>query len=401
MAINLEDHELEYRLRSELQGVADRVAVPPLPQFGAVPESAGEDLANDDRSRSGWWNPTYLAVAAVAALIVGLVATLAVVRDDDGDGRPAPSGPSDPTDSAAPTSIPTDRPTIPYVEGTRLFVGGEAVPGRWYAVLGGENAWVAQRADGKWWWGNSAPVEELARLSANAMPQISPSGRYIAYPSTEKGQDVITAFDTDQSGDGFGFTPVPAGDPGQGTEPRVNAVTDEGQVLAQAANESILWTPYVGDGPAIDVTDRLAGRSVLGATPQGVVISGLDPADMTRDAVYLMRVEEDGRLRKIRDLPANDGLSLSADGSRMVWNEFGTTGGEVLGLEELEKGTADGQNGTVKAPDGWVLNTPDGWEDNEFFIAVASRGVVEVNVENRTVRCSFSLGRCAFIKNQE
>jgi hypothetical protein len=70
---------------------------------------------------------TMVCVTAVAALVV-------LAGCDDGDrgpsARPATTSPVAPTSSSTPTSLPVGAPpAVPYVVGTRLYLGGKAQPG--------------------------------------------------------------------------------------------------------------------------------------------------------------------------------------------------------------------------------------------------------------------------------
>ena len=178
--------EIEDTLARELRQVAEGIDVPTLP-----------DLPSDPPSRFAW--APLLVAAAVLVLVVGVLATV-LSLDDDRRPQPAPS----PTPTEAAERLTTDPPTVPYVLGDALYVGGRQVPGAWFHVDGTDTGWVGIRTDGSYWWGYDAQPNAIEGVLEQP-PVVSPSGEYVGYVLDEDGQGMLTGFDTDPAGEGFGL----------------------------------------------------------------------------------------------------------------------------------------------------------------------------------------------------
>ena len=94
---------IEELVRAELRSVAEQVEVPPLPSLSSLEEP-----------RRSWH--VVIAAAAAVALVLG---GLAFLLRDQGDQPPRPI--------KKPEVVHVQRtaPTIPWVDGDRLFVGGK------------------------------------------------------------------------------------------------------------------------------------------------------------------------------------------------------------------------------------------------------------------------------------
>lgn len=138
------NNDLGPALTRELQEVADRVRIPPLPPLPTA------ESAPAPRRVGRLWQP--LLAAAAVVLVIGATALLISQRGDD-EPQPAP----------APT-VSTQLPDVPYVFDGRLYVAGTQVPGSWLSVESRDTVWLAKRADGTWWFG--APGDDGGQIDA-------------------------------------------------------------------------------------------------------------------------------------------------------------------------------------------------------------------------------------------
>ncbi len=374
--------DIEETLSRELREVASRVDVPVMP---ALPRGPVARPA---------WQP--LLVAAVVVLVaLATAATLGLL----GGGQqvqpmPAPSptrtteGPTEvPTEDAG--SIPTSRPTVPYVLGTSLFVAGKQLPGGWAYVEGVEDGWVAQRLDGTDWWGYDAEPQRLEG-PRNQPPEVSPNGHYQASIIEQDGQGLLIGASTAYGGEGFGGVPIDLTD-GNGAYTYVSAVTDGGLVITKGDGVSLLWRPLV-DGKVIDLSQTAPDQLVLGNSPAGlVVVDGSGGfTDATQGEVYLAEISPDGELTRLEELPPHDDLVASR--GWLAWAPPGTIGGEVPAISQLQVQRLDGSGrGTLRPPTGWLFRSGSWtWEDDDYLVAP----VIDERGRDRMTRCSPATGDC-------
>lgn len=375
--------DIEETLRRELGEVAESVRVPAVPRLTQEPSRA--------RRR---WQPLLVA-AAVALIVAGAVA---VVARMGGGPEPAPTPPSpSPSRTESVGQIPTTPPTVPYVLDQRLYVDGEQVPGTWWSVQAGEAGWLALRTDDTWWWGSGPNAQRLGgRLEGP--PAISPNGRYVAETLVEDGEDLVTGFDTRPSGEGLGGVTVDLGDPADGSAVTIRAVTDDGRVIAQGMNTSLLWLPLV-DNSTVDLSVTAPGQQFLGSTLAGLIVT--DGAGGVVDGAsgqpYLAEISDAGELTPLGDIPAHQALVVSPDGEWLAWAAPGSLGGEVTSIRSLQAQSVDGtESTTFTAPAGWGFRVQQWvWEDGDLLVSpvIASGG----DRGDRMARCSALAGRCVLI----
>ncbi|HSV41323.1 MAG TPA: hypothetical protein VLI04_21350 [Nocardioidaceae bacterium] len=380
--------DIEETLGRELHDVADGLTIPAMP---ALPHESPRTTRR--------WQPM-LAAAAVVLMVAGAVAVATIDRGEE--LQPAPPAPTT-TDPGLPepqlvSSIPRTPPKLPYVQYQRLYVDGEQIPGDWLSVWGTNTGWLAWRSDYTFWWGNGRQLER-ARSTSDTGPVISQNGEYVAALTRESGEGLLTGFETRVGGEGLGGLPIDLGSRQDGSQVTIRAVTNDGKVIAQGSETSVLWLPHAGDGVKVDLTETAPGQFVLGVTPTGlmVVVEGSDEGDP-----YLAELSDSGELTKVAtpvdtvfvDLPRFDDLAASTDGSWLVYTEFGTTQGEVTTLPSLRARSVDGaRQVTLTPPDGWFFKIRDwAWEDDNYLVAT----VLSFD-EDGKVRCSPALERCVLI----
>lgn len=376
---------IEEMLTRELQQVAEGVRVPPMP---ALPRE--EQRPRVVRA----WQP--LLAAAVVALVVGLVAVAVGTRGND-EPEPAPS--PNPSPSVAEDAVPVTAPTIPYVVDRRLYVDGRQVPGEWWGLQTRGGVWLAIQFDGTWWWGGPG-IDGAQRIDAqiDQGPAISPSGGFIAFVDTSGGQAVLTGFDTQPAGEGFGSAPIddlPATE--DGVALRVAAVTDEGDVIVQGTRTRLMWRAQFADQRTVlDLTETAPDQVVLQATTAGlVVVDGSGGAvDGAEVAPYLATIDGEGRLTPGVALPTYSDLAVNPAGTWLVRAPAGTLGGEVTSIGSLsaqEIGASD--EVVLEAPEGWgfVVGTW-AWEDDEHVLATLVRDGRDGGA--RLVRCDVRSADC-------
>lgn len=370
--------DVEETLGRELREVADGLHVPAMPQLPQEPPRAQPH-----------WQPRLVA-AAVALIVAGTVAVVATTRGGE-ELKPAPPSPSR-TESVV--RISTTAPTVPYVLDQRLYVDGEQVPGSWWSVRVGDAAWLALRTDNTWWWGRGPEPNEITGQH-DVPPVLSPNGRYVAEARIEHGKGVLTGFDTSIGGEQLGGVPVDLGDPQNGSAVTIRAVTNDGQVIVQGANTSLLWLPLAGND-VIDLTVTAPGQQILGSTPAGLIVT--DGAGGATDGAggepYLAKISDAGELTRIGAIPAHDDVVVSPGARWLAWTAPNTTRGDVTSIPALEAQTVDGtQQATLTAPAGWEFRVREWmWEDDDHLIApVVGDG------SDRMARCSAQLARCVLI----
>jgi hypothetical protein len=376
--------DVEETLGREFHEVADSLQIPPMPP---LPEEAPRVQRH--------WQPMLVA-AAVVLIIAGAVAVVGTNRGGQ-KLEPAPPSPS-PSRTESATRLPTTPPTVPYVLDQRLYVDGEPVPGTWWSVRGGDAGWLALRTDNTWWWGTGAEPNEIPGLH-DVPPVISPDGRYVAEVRIENGEGTLTGFDTTAGGERLGSVPIDLGDRQDGSMVSIRAVTDDGKVIAQGTNTSLLWLPLAG-GTTVDLSVRAPGQQILGSSSDGLVVN--DGADGVTDGTagepYLAQISDAGELTRIGAIPTHDDVLLSPGGGWLVWTPPGTTGGEVTTLSTLEVRPVDGSDrSTLTAPEGWGFRVRSwAWEDEEHVVSPVVR---DGGDGERMARCSVQPARCVLIRS--
>ncbi len=376
--------DVEETLGRELREVADGLHIPAMPPLPQEPPRA-------QRHRL-----PLLVAAAVVLFVAGAVSVVAT----RGDKELGPA-PSSPTRTEPVVKTPTTAPTVPYVLDQRLYVDGERVPGTWWSVQVGDAGWLALRTDNTWWWGQGPePTAITGRL--DVPPVISPNGRYVAEVRSENGKDVVTGFDTRSGGEGLGDVPVDVGDPQGGSAVTIRAVTNDGKVIAQGANTSLLWLPLAGNG-TVDLTATAPGQVILGSTSAGLIVT--DGAGGVIDGAsgepYLAEISDAGELTRLGAIPAHDDVVVSPGAEWLAWTAPGTTGGEVTSIPALEAQTVDGtQHATLTAPAGWGFSVRAWvWEDDDYLVSPVV-GDGDGDGGERMTRCSVQLASCVLINTR-
>jgi hypothetical protein len=332
--------------------------------------------------------PKAVALTAVAALTL----TLAACGDQgvpDPSAEPASPHPTATTTATSPTevahAIPEGEPSVPYILGGELHVDGKTVAGGpFWQVRSGAKAWIAVDTTGHWWWGRGPQAMKID-ASIDDVPVISANGEYVGLTSLPDG---ITGFDTGFSGEGFGGHPLDLGNRQNGTQVTVRAVTDDGMVIAQGGDTSVMWRP-LDDQQLVDLNDTAPDQQIVGSTSAGLVVT-----DAVDGPAYLASIDGDGTVTELGDLPDSDSLIASADGRSIVYTPAGTLGGEVSTVRTLRAQRLDGTGAaTLRLPKGWDFEIGT-WtfEDDAYVVAVA----VGRDGESLT-RCRVADGTCAIL----
>lgn len=373
--------DIEETLSRELREVADGLHVPAMPP---MPEEAPRPA----RRRA-----PLLAAAAVVLIAAGAVgvATLPDGRDTQ-PAQPSPSPSLVPSPSPTPAesvTVPRSAPSVPYVLGDRLYVGGEQVPGSWWSVRPAGDAWIAvEGMPATWWWGRGPEPRGLPN-GEDVTPQISPNGQYVAVVRAEGGDGILTVIDT-ESGDPVGGTPVSLGAQKWDAPGYVMAVLSDGRVIVRRADSHLLWGPGSG-GSTVDLSETAPGQVVLGASAAGLVVTDGDGGQP-----YLADVSDAGELTRVGELPQHDDVVVSPDATWVAWTPIGTTGGEVTSLPTLEVRRLDGsQPVTLTAPDGWHFKVRTWvWESDDHLVST----VTGDGGRDRMARCSPQSGQCVLVE---
>ncbi len=369
--------DVEETLGRELREVADGLHIPAMP-------SLPEEPARPRRSV----RPLLMA-AAVVLIVAVAVAVTAMVRGGQ-DLEPAPPSPSpspSPTRAESAERIPKTAPTVPYVLDDRLYVDGEQVPGPLWRVWSGDEGWIAISTDNTWSWGRGPEPHDLAG-PLDVSPVISPNGRYVGEALVENGEGLVTGFDI-AHGEGLGGVPVDLGSSEDGSTVSVRAVTNDGKVIAQGTNTSLLWLPLAGNG-TVDLAVTAPDQQFLGSTAAGLVVT-----DGEGGQPYLAEISDTGEVNRIGTLPPHDDLVVSPGGEWLAWVPAGMLGGEVAALPTLEVQAVDGtERATLTAPAGWAFHVHQWvWEDDDHLVAA-----VDGPDGERMARCA-TTGRCVLIRS--
>ncbi|MBD3925259.1 hypothetical protein IEZ26_11540 [Nocardioides cavernae] len=272
---------------------------------------------------------------------------------------------------------------VPVTVGTDLLVGGEQVPGRWYAADGRGTHWIALRDDRTWWWGyDDEPQRIEGQVDQSVV--ISPGGGYSAQVLTESGNRWrLVGADTEEGGEGLGAVDLPQG--AISPPPRALAATDDGLVVAGGPDFQWLWRPLVDD-TTVDLAETAPGQVVLGSTDAGLLVNEgrYDRTDGTQGTPYLARLAADGTLIRLDPVPTHD--VLEAGEQWLAYVPPGSIGGEAWTTTELFVQRRDGSAaGALEAPAGWRFAVPGfRWESADDLLALL------VSPDERTQ----SLARC-------
>ncbi len=360
--------DIEETLGRELREVADGLHIPTMPPLPEAPPRPAR--------RRG----PVLAAAAAVLIVAGAVGLTTI--PDGRDTQPARPSPT-PSPTAAAEPIPRSAPAVPYVLDQKLYVDGDQVPGSWWSVRTGGEAWIAvEGMPLTWWWGRGPEPRELPN-GEDVTPKISPNGGYVAVVRTENGEGILTVVDT-RSGRNFGGTPTNFGPVRREEGAYVVAVTDDGKVVIRRGRGYITWSQEV-------VADTLSGQMVFDATSAGVVAGDVDGGQR-----YLAEISDRGELTRVAELPEHDDLTVSPDGTWVAWTPIGTTGGEVTSIASLEVGTLEGeQSAPLTAPDGWGFKVRTWvWEDDSHLVSA----VTDDRGRERMVRCRPLPAECLLIR---
>ncbi len=375
---------IEELVRAELRSVADQIAVPSLP-------------ALVERRRT--WPVVLAAAAATALVIAGLAWGL---RDH------AEQPPLDPPKRI---QIDSSVPTMPWLDGERLYVGGVQIPGRWTEMVSGGQTWVARRHDRHAVWGRGTEQHDLGKVGwffgrtveplGMSGPFLSPGGRYVAYGGDQgsEGSAPLTLLDT-QTGRS---TALPA----RFGRHEIDAVTDAGLLVTS------LW-PNPDDPEG-----RPAAREhyVLGVGAEPVRLEALGGELLARTgAPGLMLLDPDGvvwvvdlegpRVRRAVELGPSynddDGwrarppASVSPDRNWLLdlrWAEEQEEPSTVS-VTAVDAGAAT----SVAAPQGWAFAprlAPGYWEQAGTLVTWVVEGDSR---EYRLARCAPAVGTCVLVE---
>lgn len=361
---------MEELVRAELRSVVEQVAVPSLPSL-------------EEPRRS--WRVVVVAAAAAVVLVIGGLTFL--LRDDaDPPERPVEKPKIDHVDRSA--------PTIPWIDGDRLFVGGRRIPGRWLEVYSAGHTWLARRADRRVFWGRNTQLQELGRAEydlAYAGPYLSRGGRYLAV-GFGTGLLVDTATGRSRT------VPLSTSSPDSSLEAWVAGVTDAGVVLSTRA-----------EGGSAESYAIRAGRAPVRLETQGghltrTVASGLLLEDPRRRAwvvdVVGSRVRRVAQVSSDRVGPAYSDADLAA--SLSTDRQWLLDLGWVRDRDEPEMlpvtAVDDGRPAPVSAPQGWVFApqlAPGFWEPEGTLVTFVVR---PESREYRAVRCAPASGECVLLE---
>lgn len=359
---------VEEILRRELHEVADGLQVPVLPQLPEAPPRTPRP-----------WHPMLVA-AAVVLIAAGAIAVVTSYRGG-GEPQPAPS----PTETTSIQPLTSEAPTVPYVLDGNLYVDGAQVPGGWWAVQQGGEAWVAQRTDNTWWWGTDAEPQPVPGQDSG-FAQLSPDGSLFGVVSTEDGGQVLLV-DT-RSGEAVGVLPIDVGDPRGPDALVIVAVTDDGLVFLQGSNRRLMWPGPDGD-EVVDLQATEPDQWVGKSTPAGLVVRD-GRREGRDDASYLAEPSDDGTLTRLHPWPSEEGV-VNPSGTWLAYG--GSWGGESVTIPTIAAQTLAGdQRLTLEPPDDRDLSAL-AWEDDDLLLA----GLYDDGTPTGLARCSIREARCVVV----
>lgn len=339
--------DVEEILRREFREVASDLRVPAPPPVPQKPV----------HSQRLW---RLVLVAVVTLIVVGAVAVVSSYRDG---GTPRPAAP--PTERPSVRPLTAEAPTVPYVFDGRLYVGGERLPGSWWALDQAGRAWVAQRDDGTWWWGTGAETHAISG-TVILRPRLSPDGKLLAVSTTTQEGGQVLLIDT-RSGETVNALQTEATGPGDPNALGVVAVTEDTrntQVFLQSDSRRLMWLAAEGD-ETVDLENTAPDQWVKGSTTAGlIVLDGTREGE--RDALYLGKASGSGTLDRLRTLPGED-VEVNPSGTWL--GHGGVWGGESQTIPEITAQTVDGSRQlTLQPPDDRQLLLI-AWEDDDLLLA--------------------------------
>jgi hypothetical protein len=377
---------IEQLVRAELRSVADQVVVPALPPLA-------------ERRRT--WPVVVAAAAAMALVVAGLAWAL---RDH---GAPPPVDP--------PKRVQIDRsaPTIPWLDGQKLYAGGEQIPGRWREMVSGGETWVGRRDDLHAVWGRGTEQHDLGKVGwfyggssveplGMSGPFVSPGGRYLAYGGDlgEEGRTAVRLLDT-RTGRSVAL-------PDRFGKYDIDAVTDAGLLITS------LWPdPEDPDGRPERREHYALG---VDTAPVRLEAFGGEPISRT-GAPGLMLLDSDGvvwvvevvnsHVRRAVELgPSPDGpdgssgarlpASLSPDWKWLLDLRWADEQEEPATVSVTAVGT--GRTTSVAAPKGWAFAprlAPGFWEPAGTLVTWV---VDQDSRAYRLARCAPAAGACVLVE---
>ena len=376
---------IEEMVRAELRSVADQIVVPSLPPLA-------------ERRRT--W-PVVVAAAAVTALVI---AGLAWALRDHAEPPPV--------DPPKRVQIGRAAPTIPWLDGEKLYVGGEQIPGRWDELVSGGETWLARRHDLHAVWGRGTAqhdlgkvgwffgVSEVESLGASG-PFLSPGGRYVAYGGDQgnKGHAPLRLLDT-QTGRS---TALPA----RFDKHDIDAVTDTGLLVT-----SIWPDPDDPEG-----RPEVREHYVLGVGREAVRLEALGgdllgrtgaPGLMLRDSdgvVWVVDLVGSQARRAVEVGPSPVGTDVSDSRPPASLSPDWKWRLDLRWADEQEEPSTvsvtavdTGRTTSVAAPKGWAFAprlAPGFWEPAGTLIT----WVVEGESRGyRLARCAPAVGKCVLVE---
>lgn len=375
--------ELENNLTTTLHARADATPAPPAPIGQLV--AAGEHRIAVRRRRRG-----LVAVGSVAAAVVIAVAVPIGVRGHGAGPKPAVPHPAPTTLAGLPTGAP---PKVPYLDGGALHVDGATIPTEASQVVAaGDQVLVGRADDGIMTWQvlRDGKLVFQPRLKNASQAQISPDGSIavaLSYPDRE--HTVLTIVDLATGK--VRPNPMTLNAPyapccGGGQEVQIQGIDDDGTVYYASRKGEVAWRQ--GVFPA-HLTRKV---SAVAATPAGVV-------DQRSDFTgQILKADSQGALRKVADLPVDQGFTMSADGGLVAFSvpdqaaeKTGAdpTPGTVLDL-------ATGRTARLAIPADVTEPTPVAFEgDESVLVSVRAPGSGRAAGRHEVIlRCAVDDGAC-------
>jgi hypothetical protein len=373
---------IEELLRAELRSVADQVVVPSLSPLA--------------KRRRTW--PVVVAAAAAMALVIGGLTWALHHR-----GEPPP------VDPPKRVQIDHSAPTIPWLDGEKLYAGGEQIPGRWDEMVSGGGTWLARRHDRHAVWGHGTEQHDLGKVGwffgvssveplGASGPFLSPGGRYVAYGGDmgNLGRSRLRLLDT-QTGRS---TALPA----EFDKYDIDAVTDTGVLVTSLSPnpDDPEGRPEVPEHYILGVDKRpvrleaLGGELVSQTGAPGMMLQDADGAIWVVDVVgsHVRRVVEVGP--SLDSSFARQPASLSPDRKWLLDLRWADEQEEPSTVSVTAVDT--GRTTSVAAPKGWAFAprlAPGFWEPADTLIT----WVVEADSRAyRLARCAPAVGACVLVE---
>lgn len=368
---------IEELVRAELRSVSDQVVVPPMPSL--------------EERRRIW--PVVVAAAAATALVIGGLTW--ALRDR---AEPPPVDP--------PKRIQIDRsaPTIPWLDGEKLYAGGEQIPGRWDEMVSGGETWLARRHDLHAVWGRGTEQHDLGKVGwffgasveplGMSGPFVSPDGRYVAYGGDQgnEGHSPLRLLDTHTGRS----TALPA----QYDKHDIDAVTDAGLLVTSFAPDpegrpEVRERYALGVGKAPVRLEALGGELVSATGAPGLMLLDSDGVVWVVDLVG-SRVRRAVELGLSQDGTGASPTSLSPDWKWLLDLRWADEQEEPSTVSVMAIDT--GRTTSVAAPKGWAFAprlAPGFWEPAGTLITWVVEGESRAY---RLARCAPAVGACVLVE---